>query len=451
VKCPLTRPDLRCETLLFILWNFCGDVSSTDTTGPLLRNFAIHFVKLLRWNIHWQDRTCAAKLCNSFCETVAVKRPLTRPNLCCETLQLILWNFCGEASTDKTRPLLRNFAIHFVKLLRWNIHWQDWTFAAKLCYSFCETFAVKRPLKRPDLCCETFQFILWNFCGEASTDKTEPLLRNFAIHFVKFCGETSTDKTGPLLRNFAIHFVKLLRWSIHWQDRTFAANFPIHFVKILGKTSTKKTGPLLRNFAIHFVKLLWWSIHWQERTFAAKLCNSFCENFAVKHPLTRPVLCCQTLQFILWNFCGGSSTDTTGPLLRNFAIHFVKRLRWSVHWQDQTFAVKRCNSFCETFAVMCPPLTRPDLCCKTLQFILWNFCGETSTDKTGPLLPNFAIHFVKLLRWASTDKTGPLLRNFAINFVKLLRWSVLWQDRWRRRYSPACTLFSPRLDVICAL
>ena len=41
--------------------------------------------------------------------------------------------------------------------------------------------------------------------------------------------------------------------------------------------------------------------------------------------------------------------------------------------------------------------------------------------------------------------------NFAIHFVKLLRWSVLWQDRWRRRYSPACTLFSSRFDVICAL
>ena len=350
---PLTRPYLCCETLQFISWNFCGE-APTDKTGPLLRNFAIHFVKLLRWSTYWQDRTFAAKLCNSFCETFAVKCLLTKPDLCCETLQFILWNFCGEAPTDKTGPLLRNFAIHFVKLLRWSIHWQDQTFAAKLCNSFCETFAVKHPLTRPDLCCETLQFILWNFCGEAPT-----------------------DKTGPLLRNFAIHFVKLLHWSIHWQDQTFAA----------------------------------------------KLCNSFCETFAVKCRLTRPDLCCETLQFILWNFRGEAPTEKTGPLLRNFAIHFVKRLRWSIHWQDQTFAAKLCNSFCETFAVkhlltrpdLCcetlqwfcetfavkHPLTRPDLCCETLQFILWNFCGEASTDKTGPLLRNFAIHFVKLLRWST--------------------------------------------------
>ena len=29
-----------------------------------------------------------------------------------------------------------------------------------------------------------------------------------------------------------------------------------------------------------------------------KLCNSFCETFAVKHALTRPDLCCETLQFL---------------------------------------------------------------------------------------------------------------------------------------------------------
>lgn len=45
-----------------------------------------------------------------------------------------------------------------------------------------------------------------------------------------------------------------------------------------------------------------------------------------------------------------------------------------------------------------------------------------STDKTRPLLRNFAIKFLKLLRRLSTDKKWPLLRNFAIKFVKPLRW-----------------------------
>ena len=339
-----------------MLWNFCGE-ASTDKTGPLLRNFAIHFVKLLRWSY-----------------------PLTRPGLCCETLQFILWNVCGEASTYKTGPLLRNFAIHFVKLLRWSIHLQERTFAAKLCNSFCETFAVKHPLTRPGLCCETLQFILWNFCGEASTDKTGPLLRNF-LQFIlwNFWGEASTDKTGPLLRNFAIHFVKLLLGK-RPLTRPGLCCETLQFISwnFCGEASTDKTGPLLRGFA----------------------CNSFCDTFAVKHPLTRPNLCCETLQLILWNFSAEVSTDK----IRTFAAKLCNSF-------CETFAVKHpltrpdlccetfCNSFCETFAVK-HPLTRPDLCCETLQFILWNFCGEASTDKTGPLLRNIAIHFVKLLRWS---------------------------------------------------
>ena len=60
----------------------------------------------------------SAKLWISVGETCAVKHPLTRLERCCETLEIILLKFCREASTDKTEALLRNFAIHFVKLLR---------------------------------------------------------------------------------------------------------------------------------------------------------------------------------------------------------------------------------------------------------------------------------------------------------------------------------------------
>ena len=257
-----------------------------------------------------------------------MNHPLTRRDIWCETLQFILWNFCGEASTEKTGPLLRNFAIHFVKLLRWSIHWQDRTFAAKLCNSFGETFAMKHPLTRPDLCCETLQFILWNFCGEASTDKTGPLLRNFAIHLWNFCGK------HPLARpDLCYETLQFILWNF-W-----------------GEASTDKTGPLQRNFAIHFVKHLRWIIYWQDQIFAAKLRNSFCKTFAGKHPLTKPDLCCETLQFILWNFCGEASTDKTGPLQRNFAIHFVKLLRWSVLWQDATCLHVLCSHHLLTSSV----------------------------------------------------------------------------------------------------
>ena len=89
--------------------------------------------------------------------------PLTKV---CET-RLAQWLpqkkvFVLKFQALNTRPLLR----------WWRVHWQDRTFAVKLCNSFCETFAVKRPLTRPDLCCETLQFILGNFCGEVSSDKT---------------------------------------------------------------------------------------------------------------------------------------------------------------------------------------------------------------------------------------------------------------------------------------
>ena len=43
-------------------------------------------------------------------------------------------------------------------------------------------------------------------------------------------------------------------------------------------------------------------------------------------------------------------------------------------------------------------MKRLDLCCETLQFILRNFGAEACTDKTGPLLREFGIHFVKVLR-----------------------------------------------------
>ena len=218
-------------------------------------------MKLLRWSVHWQDQTFAAKLCNSFCETFAVKHPLIRRDLCCETLQFILWNFCSEASTDKTGRLLRNFAIHFVKVLPWSVHWQDWTFAAKLCNSFCETFATKHPLRD------------WTFAAKLCNS---------------FC-------------------------------KTFAVKHPL-------------TRPDLCCETLQFI----------------------CETFAAKHPLTRLDLCCETLQFILWNFCCEASTDKTGPLLWDIAINFVKRLRWSVQWQNRTFAAKLCNSFCKTFAVKHP-------------------------------------------------------------------------------------------------
>ena len=42
--------------------------------------------------------------------------PLTITGLCCETLQLILCNFCGDISSDNNGPWLRNFVVNFVKL-----------------------------------------------------------------------------------------------------------------------------------------------------------------------------------------------------------------------------------------------------------------------------------------------------------------------------------------------
>lgn len=53
--------------------------------------------------------------------------PMTRTGFCCETLQLTLWNFCGDVSFDKNRPLL------------WNVHWCHWrnpSSLASLLYSF---------------------------------------------------------------------------------------------------------------------------------------------------------------------------------------------------------------------------------------------------------------------------------------------------------------------------
>ena len=156
----MTRTGLCCETLQLTLWNFCSDVPY-DKNGPLLRNFATNFVKLLRWRALWQEqaidfvkllqwralwqeRAFASKLCNLICETFVVTCPLTRSGLCSETLQLTLWTFCRASPMTRTglcwetlQLTLWNFCGD--RPLLWNVHWCHWrnpSSLASLLYSF---------------------------------------------------------------------------------------------------------------------------------------------------------------------------------------------------------------------------------------------------------------------------------------------------------------------------
>ena len=164
--------------------------------------------KLLQWCVLWQERAFAAKLSNTLCETFAVTCPMTRTGLCCETLQLTLWNFFSDVPYDKNGPLLRNFATNFVKLLRWRALWQaqaiafvkllQWralwqeqAFHSKLCNLICETFVVTCPLTRSGLCWDTLQLTLWNFCGD------RPLLWN-----VHWCHWRNPSSLASLLYSF---------------------------------------------------------------------------------------------------------------------------------------------------------------------------------------------------------------------------------------------------------
>ena len=87
---------------------------------------------------------------------------------CCETLQLLLWNFCGDCVTTYDTM----FCCETLQLLLWNFFTDCLTtymnttlvFALKLCSFFCETFAVIAwryttlafAVKLCGFCCETF-------------------------------------------------------------------------------------------------------------------------------------------------------------------------------------------------------------------------------------------------------------------------------------------------------
>ena len=224
-----------CETfavialrLLLLLWNFAASVVKLlrwlrydIRLLLLLWNFAACVVKLLRW---LRDDCC----------------------FCCKTLQLLLWNFCGDCVTTYDCCV----CCETLQLLLWNFCGDCVTtvaFAVKLCSFCCETFAVialRRTtvafaVKLCSFCCETFAVIALRRTTVA-----------FAVKLCSFCCETFAVialRLLLLLWNFAASVVKLLRWL---RDDLL----------------------LLWNFCGDCVTTV---------AFAVKLCSFCCETFAV--------------------------------------------------------------------------------------------------------------------------------------------------------------------------